>query len=137
MVLPYCNWETAVDLLNSILCITCQVSWFVRNKLTVFMSGLAVTICFSAERNLFCLNSMSPAEHWNILNGDHSNHVHCTPFPKIQNKHIWKLHKEISIQKKQIPIYGMLNLPIWNKFTCIATSTCFVKKQNKAYKLKS
>ena len=84
---------------RSTLCITCEVSWFVRNKLTVLMSGLAVTICFSAERNLFCLNSMSPAEHWNILNGDHSNHVHCTPFPKIQNKHIWKLHKEISIQK--------------------------------------
>ena len=30
------------------------------DKLTVFISGLAVTTCFSAGRNLFCLNSMSP-----------------------------------------------------------------------------
>lgn len=28
---------------------------------TVLISGLAVTICFSAGKNLFCLNSMSPA----------------------------------------------------------------------------
>lgn len=27
---------------------------------TVLISGLAVTICFSAGKNLFCLNSMSP-----------------------------------------------------------------------------
>lgn len=29
--------------------------------LTMFMSGLHVTTCFSAGKNLFCLNSMSPA----------------------------------------------------------------------------
>lgn len=85
---------------RSTLCITCEVSWFVRNKLTVLMSGLAVTICFSAERNLFCLNSMSPAEYWNILNGDHviqtMSNVHHSQKSQIN---IWNLRKEISIQK--------------------------------------
>lgn len=32
-----------------------------KNVHTEFISGLAVTICFSADKNLFCLNSMSPA----------------------------------------------------------------------------
>lgn len=38
---------------------------------TVFMSGLAVTICFSAGRNLFCLNSMSPADREMALKNEH------------------------------------------------------------------
>lgn len=43
-------------------------SWWIciNDKLTVFISGLAVTTCFSAGRNLFCLNSMSPTMNWDI-----------------------------------------------------------------------
>lgn len=41
--------------------------------LTVFTSGFAVNICLSGDKNLFCLNSISPAKVLAYI----SNHLRC------------------------------------------------------------
>lgn len=55
---------------------------------TVFMSGLAVTICLSAGKDLFCLNSTSPATirivntrywHKNLLKTKQTNKILFLP----------------------------------------------------------